>query len=215
AYADGYRLAADAQRIGGKPVQFLPSTRRIDLARPSPPRDRPPYRLLFLGRWHHNKGIDLLLDALGMLDADDWSRIETVEIQGGGPLEPLVRERVTALRGDGYPVALGQFLAKPEAEAALARADWILLPSRVESIPVVFSDAMKTGRPVVAMPVGDFPALFDQARYGQLACDVTVSAFAVALRRALRAEPASFHAAMRTHAGMFDLATIVRRLIAE
>lgn len=215
AYADGYQLAADAQHIGGKTVQFLPSTRRIDLTNPPPLRGQPPYRLLFLGRWHRNKGVDLLLDALGMLDVDDWSRIETVEIQGGGPLEPLVRERVAALQDNGHPVELGKFLTKSEAEAAMARADWVLIPSRVESIPVVFSDAMKMGRPIVAMPVGDLPALFEQARYGQLADQVTAAAFAEALREALRAEPASFLAAVHVHADTFDLTAVAEQLLDE
>lgn len=215
AWADGYQLAADAATIGGVDVDFLPSTRRIDLVDPPPVRSQPPYRLLFLGRWHPNKGIDLLVDALALLDADDWSRIETVEIQGGGPLQALVRTRVTALQRDGHPVMLGHFLAKPEAEAALARADWVLIPSRVESIPVVFSDAMKTGRPIVAMPVGDLTALFDHAACGQLAGAVTATAFAGALREALCVDPVSFHAAVGAHAETFDLTTLAERLVTE
>jgi len=64
-YADGHRLAADARAIGGTQVEFLPSTRALETRTPPPlPRPAPPYRLLFLGRWHPNKGVDILLDAL-------------------------------------------------------------------------------------------------------------------------------------------------------
>ena len=84
AYADGYKLAQDAYRIAGREVEFLPSTRKIDFVDPPSPRCRPPYRLLFLGRWHPNKGIDLLLDALESLGDADWRNIESLEIQGGG-----------------------------------------------------------------------------------------------------------------------------------
>ena len=58
-YSDGIKLAEDTRRIAGREVQFLPSTRRIGRVRSEPPRAAAPYRLLFLGRWHPNKGIDL------------------------------------------------------------------------------------------------------------------------------------------------------------
>ncbi len=97
-YSDGLKLADDTRRIAGRAVEFLPSTRRIDARSDRSPADKPPYRMLFLGRWHPNKGVDLLLDALDLLDDNDWSRIAGVEVQGGGPLDGLVRERVASLR---------------------------------------------------------------------------------------------------------------------
>ncbi|MEY2160821.1 MULTISPECIES: glycosyltransferase [unclassified Rhodanobacter] len=208
AYADGYQLAKDARRIAGIPVAFLPSARRVDLRDPPPPRAQPPYRLLFLGRWHPNKGVDLLLDALALLGNDDWCRIECVEIQGGGPLEALIRERVATLRAVGRQVELGDFLVKREAEKAIARADWVLIPSRIESIPVVFSDAMKLGRPVVANPVGDLPRLFACMVCGELAEGVSAVMFSRAIQKALRTSPRAYDMAVRHQASHFDLAAI-------
>ena len=213
-YADGYRLADDAQRIGGVHVEFLPSTRRIDLTDPPPPRSQPPYRFLFLGRWHSNKGVDLLLDALGLLSDADWSRIETFEIQGGGPMEPLVRERAEALRAVGRPVEAGCFLAKAEAEAAIARADWVVIPSRIESIPVVFSDAMKLGRPVIATPVGDLPRLLESA-CGILCSAVDAPAIAKALRSAIHADKSFSANAVARNAAAFSLDAIANKLSAN
>lgn len=213
AYADGYQLAEDAQRIAGIPVAFLPSTRHIDLCDPPPPRDQPPYRLLFLGRWHPNKGVDLLLDALGLLGDEDWQRIERVEIQGGGPLEPLVRERVAALQAQGRPVEAGRYLTKPEAEAAIARADWVLIPSRIESIPVVFSDAMKLGRPVVAMPVGDLPVLLGESHCGELAAETDAAEYCRALKAALSGSPAAFGEGVVTQASRFELEGVSRNFL--
>lgn len=215
AYADGYQLAEDARRIARAPVAFLPSTRRIDLREPPLPRDQPPYRLLFLGRWHPNKGVDLLQDALGMLEEEDWQRIERVEIQGGGPLEPLVRERVAALQERGRPVEAGRFLTKPEAEAAIARADWVLIPSRIESIPVVFSDAMKLGRPVVAMPVGDLPALLRRYPVGVSAELVASAAYAKAIALALAGSAVAHVPGLQACAESFDLASIAHELISS
>lgn len=211
-YADGYMLADDARQIGNRPVEFLPSTRRIAVADPLPPRDRPPYRLLFLGRWHPNKGIDLLLDALELLGDDDWCNIEGFEIQGGGPLESTVRERVSALRDAGRPVMAGGFLAKADAEAAIERSDWLVIPSRIESIPVVFSDAMKLGRPVIATPVGDLGRLLSGSKAGLIAAGATAAQLAIVLREALASSASEFSVQTEQLAAEFNLPRITAYL---
>ena len=213
AYADGYQLADDAVAIGRVPVDFLPSTRAISIDAP-PPRATPPYRLLYLGRWHPNKGVDLLLDALAELGEADWARIERIEIQGGGPLDALVREKIAALKARGRPVEAGRFLAKADAEAAIGRADWLLIPSRIESIPVVFSDAMKLGRPIVSTRVGDLGRLLDASDIGVASAEVSATAFADALRRALLSSASERSAALAAAARPFSLeASIVPRIL--
>lgn len=215
AYADGYQLVADANNISGMPVAFLPSTREIDLADPPLVRPVGPFRLLFLGRWHPNKGIDLLLDALAELSDEDWSRIEILEIQGGGPLQSTVQAAVAALRARNRPVKIGGFLAKPEAEAAIARSDWVLIPSRIESIPVVFSDAIKLGRPVVATPVGDLPRLLTEHSCGVLSAGVDAKSFAAALRLALGKNLLDYTDSVRAAAPTFSIQGIVDRLLQD
>jgi glycosyltransferase involved in cell wall biosynthesis len=210
AYADGYQLASDARRISGVPVEFLPSTRNVMSNRSQERRTESPYRLLFLGRWHPNKGIDLLLEALSLLGDDDWRQIDCVEIQGGGPLESLVRERIAELRRQGRPVELGGFLAKAQAEAAIAQADWLLIPSRIESIPVVFSDAMKLGCPVIATPVGDLPRLVSGTGVGICAEAVSAGALVKAIRTALSdREAINRVASLSNMSEKFDLATLI------
>jgi glycosyltransferase involved in cell wall biosynthesis len=211
-YSDGLKLADDTRRIGGREVEFLPSTRRIERTRTTPLKSAPPYRLLFLGRWHPNKGVDLLIDALKLLRDEDWQRIETVEICGGGPLEPLVKQGVADLLAAGRPIELRGYLDKAAAEEAILRADYLLIPSRIESIPVVFSDAMKLGCPVVATPVGDLDSLVTHYRCGEVATEVSRDAFAECLRRSLTADrrslsPGIFEAAVR-----FSLDTLATRI---
>ncbi|MFC3650339.1 glycosyltransferase [Dyella humi] len=213
AYADGYLLADDARRISGVPVNFLPSARRIGLGEHTLPRMAPPYRLLFLGRWHPNKGVDLLLDALDQLTDADWGLIECVDIQGGGPMEELVRSRVSALQKLDRSVRDGSFLDKSQAEEAIARADWVIIPSRIESIPVMFSDAMKLGRPVVVTPVGDLPRLVADSPCGIAASEVSGVAIGQALRLALSTNPRFFEAGICQYAARFDLAQIARDIV--
>lgn len=214
AYADGYQLAEDAKRLSGREPEFLPSTRDVAVANTAPRRATPPFRLLFLGRWHPNKGVDLLLDALAMLTDADWARIERVDIAGGGPLDTLVRARANALRARGRPIEVGGFLDKRAAAAAISACDWLLIPSRVESIPVVFSDAMKLDRPVVATPVGDLPRLLEARACGVLCERADAAAFAQGLKGAL--DGARVDAAdLRAVAAMFSLDASVGRVLGE
>jgi glycosyltransferase involved in cell wall biosynthesis len=204
-YADGIKLGDDAARISGREFVFLPSTRRLDQQRTRPLATAPPYRYLFLGRWHPNKGIDLLLAALEKLRDTDWMGIDSIHIAGGGPLEDLVRQGVHKLQTAGRPIRLSGFLDQAQASSALAATDYLLLPSRIESIPVVFSDAMKMGLPVVSMPVGDLPGLIEGRGIGFLASTVTAAAFAAAISDSLTRPPCDSRAALQAMALQFDL----------
>lgn len=195
-FADGLRLGCDAEKLSERPFEFLPSARQLSTSRSQPLASSPPFRFLFLGRWHVNKGVDLLLEALTLLDDDAWSRISEVHIAGGGPLEELVHYRVDQLKRGGRPIKLSGFLGREAAEIALDNADFLLLPSRIESIPVVFSDAMKMLLPVISMPVGDLPALISEYGVGVVADAVTASDFARAMGKALAISPDRLKASM-------------------
>jgi glycosyltransferase involved in cell wall biosynthesis len=212
-FADGYMLAHDAEAISGVPVEFLPSTRQSTNSSVQPPRAQPPYRFLFLGRWHPNKGVDLLLDALALLKDQDWDCISRFEIQGGGPLESQVRTGVAALRNAGRPVVHGGYLAKMEAEAAIARSDWLVIPSRIESIPVVFSDAVKLDRPVIATPAGDLQRLLGEFACGICCSSVDANSIADGIRSALCSRASSYEPGIRRAAAQFSLPDIAQRML--
>ncbi len=209
-YADGLQLGSDVERIGGASCDFLPSARRLSAQRQRDLAGLPPYRLAFLGRWHANKGIDLFLDALSQLTDDDWARVSDVRVRGGGPLEVEVLEAVERLQSHGRPVDVGGYLDAAEAIELLTWTDYLVLPSRVESIPVVFSDAAQLGRPLVATPVGDLPRLFEQNEFGVLAKAATAEAIAVALREALDTPPSRFAAQLDTVARQFDIEIVAQ-----
>jgi glycosyltransferase involved in cell wall biosynthesis len=209
AYADGLQLAADAEVVSGRTFEFMPSCRRLDGVRTRPLATEPPYRLLFLGRWHPNKGIDLLLDALDSLADAEWTRIQEVHIAGGGPLQSMVHERVARLQAQRRPVRLSGYLDREQASVALAEADRLLLPSRIESIPVVFSDALAFGVPVVSMPVGDIPLLLAGGE-GWVASAISAPAFAVVLSECLSNPPDT--ADISDIAQKFDLDAVAEKL---
>ena len=77
-FADGYLLKEAVEKITQKSCSFLPSTRSLKITEQKKISENPPYKLAFLGRWHPNKGIDILLKSLTQLNADDWKNIEEI-----------------------------------------------------------------------------------------------------------------------------------------
>jgi len=184
-FADGYGLSDEVEKICGRSCKFLPSARQLP-ACGLPLTHKPPYRLAFLGRWHPNKGIDLLLDALDQLPDEDWSRIDMVRIAGGGPLEPLVQKKVEIIKRRGHPILLEGYKDTLEATELLLWSDLVMIPSRIESIPVIFSDALQARRRTMATPVGDFPRLATDPDIGNL-LTLTKAASASSIAQTLRA----------------------------
>ncbi|MCK5877713.1 MAG: glycosyltransferase [Candidatus Marithrix sp.] len=211
-FADGYLLKQSVESISERTCHFLPSTRSLNIAKPKQLSVQPPYRLAFLGRWHFNKGIDLLLESLNQLS--DWESIEEIRICGGGPLESTVKSAYTVLK-KSYPITLQGYLNKTEAIKLLLWADYILIPSRIESIPVIFSDAMKCQCPVVSMPVGDLSRLITKYEVGILAKEVSATAFAQAINHILTKSPSSFSSKIELAANDFNIKYIVKQFIEQ
>ena len=207
-YADGILLCRDVERICGAQCEFLPSARRLPVRELTDPASEPPYRLGFLGRWHHNKGVDLLLDALLKLDNEDWDLIEAVRICGGGPLEASIRSAVSALKVRGRPIEAEGYLDMAAATVMIRWSDYLILPSRIESIPVIFSDAVQLRRPLIATPVGDLPDLHRQHEFGILAEDATSVSIATAIHEGLQFSACQFRSGLDALARQFDVAVI-------
>lgn len=211
-FADGYKLAEDVSRISGRKCEFLASARAIKENESNQPSSRP-YTLGYLGRWHRNKGIDLLLDALSELGEKDWADIRQVRIAGGGDLDSLVRERVVRLQERGLPIHVEGYLDREKASAFLSSIDVLLIPSRVESIPVVLSDAIKCRCAIVGMPVGDIPLLNDRYQFGLVADEVNSSSFAQKISEIVRGDLSRFFLSRDGLLELFDVENIVADFI--
>ena len=208
-FADGYILKKDVEKISGKPCEFLASTRRLPAVEEKSLSIAPPYKLAYLGRWHRNKGTDILLDSLHLLSDEDWAKIKEVRIFGGGPLEKIIKPGCSALKETGRPVFLGGYLDRTQAAKLLLWADYLLIPSRIESIPITFSDAMQCMCPVIAAPVGDLPQLIKKYGVGIIASALSSVAFSQAIQHALKSPPKEYEELTRIPSSEFDLNAIV------
>jgi glycosyltransferase involved in cell wall biosynthesis len=204
-FADGYILKKDIEKISGKSCKFLASARRLPKLGEKKLSSTPPYKLAYLGRWHYNKGIDLLLDSLHLLAEENWARIEQVKIFGGGPLEKIVNSGYASLKEADRPISLGGYLNRIQAAKLLFWADYVLIPSRIESIPVIFSDAMQSMCPVIVTPVGDLPTLIEKYGVGIMASGLSPNAFSLAIKSALTQPARDFKGQITLTLKKFDI----------
>ena len=110
-----------------------------------------PRRLLWTGRFEHQKGLDVLIDALVRIGGLRDRCI--VELYGDGPLRHRLAERVDAM-GLGQIVLFGGLLDKDDVRAKLETADAFLLPSLYEGMSNSALEAMEAGLPVLCTSCG-------------------------------------------------------------
>jgi colanic acid/amylovoran biosynthesis glycosyltransferase len=141
-------------------------------------------RVLTVARLVRGKGVDVLLDALAVLDRRGV-RPEAMLV-GDGPERDRIARRAQEL-GLDERVALVGAVGQDEMRDHFAAADVFCLPSFSEGVPVVLMEAMAMQLPVVATRVTGVPELVEHGRSGVLVPPGRADALADALEKVLRA----------------------------
>ncbi len=110
------------------------------------------------------------------------------------------------------PVNLSGYQDKFGAAELLVWSDYVIIPSRIESIPVIFSDAMQVKRPVITMPVGDLPKLLKSATCGYITEEVSSTALADKIKEAIQSKT-SMTKELEITRKKFNLKNIVRSFV--
>lgn len=106
--------------------------------------------LATVGRFDHEKGHDLLLDAVPQLRKDPcWESIRMVWV-GDGHLLGRARQ-LAKLVGGGRIMCLG---ARSDVASLLDASDILVHPSRSEGLPLVVLEGMAKGLAIIATDVG-------------------------------------------------------------
>ena len=110
--------------------------------------------LVFVGELRILKGVDVLIQAIGLLAQD--GRSPSATIVGEGPDRAAFEAQV---RAQGLADRVRFVGAKP-ARSAFALGRLLVVPSRAESLPYIVLEAAAAGIPLVTTKVGGIPEIF-------------------------------------------------------
>jgi glycosyltransferase involved in cell wall biosynthesis len=142
--------------IPGREITPMPNAVSIRHFRPPEgwcARDIDRLRLLYSGHLLPVKGVDILVRALPLLDFD-WE----LRIVGDGPFKTELVEMATRL-GVIERITFEGMVPHDSMPGQLAKADIILLPSRIEATSIAALEALACGRVVVASNTGGLPEI--------------------------------------------------------
>jgi glycosyltransferase involved in cell wall biosynthesis len=173
------QIAKTAERlIGAERVMQIPNG--VDLSRFVPrvasvqPHD--PARVLFVGRLSRSKNLDMLLDALALLD-----RPCVLRLVGDGPENVRIGELA---RTRGVSIELSGVVPNDDLPSHFAWSDVFVLPSSFEGHPKALIEAMACGCVCVGTDVPGIRDVLTHDQNGWLA-QPTIPSLAAMIRRAL------------------------------
>jgi glycosyltransferase involved in cell wall biosynthesis len=159
-FADGFDLSKRVEVRFERKCVFLATTRT--LKRPEADQfekiEKPerPYRFLFVGRIEKVKGIDLLLQAMALL-VEKGLNVH-LAIVGSGSMEAWAKDFVKQ-KGLGERTEWMSNLSEKRLTSVYELSDCVVIPSRSESIPLVFSEALEFNKELIVTDVGDMGML--------------------------------------------------------
>ena len=193
--------------IPAERVRVIPNG--VDLQRFSPQPweetgDDGPIRLLFVGRLSSEKGLDLLLAALRLLPAGQF----TLRVVGTGPEESALRHQAEAL---GVRERIEFLGSSAEVVQHYRWSELVVVPSRVEGMPNVVLEAMACGRAVLGTRVNGTRDLVVEGRSGWLVDNGDPAGLAAELER-LRRQRATLRDAGRVARGCVEASYSISRV---
>ncbi len=179
-FADGFDLKRRVQKLSGHECEFLPSVRRL-----REPQgeiigfDKSKTNFLYLGRWEKKKGLNELIRAFSTVKKElDHVNLH---ILGYGGYEPEMRKLINRykLREE---VKIAGRVSTSLVAAYLKESDCLVIPSRGDSIPLVFSEALQMGTPLIVTDVGDMGYLVRRFDLGKVVPSGNVDRLADAMK---------------------------------
>jgi glycosyltransferase involved in cell wall biosynthesis len=136
--------------------------------------------LLFAGRLHPQKDPVLLLQAFAALNDPNVHLI----IAGDGELLPYLAADASAMKLQNRVSFLGP-LGQSEVVKFQQTADFVVLTSAYEGLPMVVLEALACGTPILTTDCGETPHII-KAASGRVACHRTIPAVRDLLQASLR-----------------------------
>jgi glycosyltransferase involved in cell wall biosynthesis len=161
-YGDGFKFCEEIEAFSGKSCKFLPSSRIIPkMVVTEEAESRKIF--VFIGRYHINKGPDVLLQAIAKLPKEVMQG-SVFRFYGLGGMQQQMHEMSKEARLTN--VEIHGVVDKDEIYGVIARAHFVIIPSRIDSIPVILSDTLQCGTPIIGADVGDLGEVIRKYKIG-------------------------------------------------
>lgn len=166
-YSDGYGLLTETEELANKKGEFMPSVRNLKIVKSKPfyEFNKGVINFLFVGRYHVNKGPDVLLKAIYKLDPNFTEKAAFHFFGGGDMLEEMKTYKHS---NDLQNVYINGFVGEEEIKYLFENSNYLIIPSREDSIPVILSDAGQFALPIIATNVGDLGKMVDKFKIGKV-----------------------------------------------
>ena len=122
------------------------------------------YRLLSIGRFVNQKGFDILIKAISLLENIIKEKIH-LTIIGEGPDLKFLQKLVFKNKLENYISFTGW---EDDLEKRMTNYDLFIIPSRFEGQPFALLEAMSYGIPSIATNVSGIPEALGKGQYGYL-----------------------------------------------
>ncbi|MFH1335269.1 MAG: glycosyltransferase [Candidatus Zixiibacteriota bacterium] len=165
-FADGFDLKKKVEELSGKPCLFLPSMRKLPQTFEEKEKLDPlKFNFLYMGRWEESKGLGDLIQAFDLVR----QKLSAVNLYllGWGDFETKMKRLVGSLRLEREVKLVGKVSTSSLANY-LEQANCVVIPSKGDSIPLVFSEALQMGTPLIVTDVGDMGYLVRRYKLGKV-----------------------------------------------
>ena len=209
-YADGIELSTSVNDIIPVDCTFLASSRLF-----KPPQKQTSLKpdgvrhYLFVGRYHHNKGPDILIRAVHLLAPELRSRIHC-HLFGGGPMTLEIENLLEEL-DLGDTITLGAFIGETQLTEILAACDVVVIPSRKDSVSLMLSAALHLNKAIIATDVGDTGYLLKKYKVGKVVSSNSPAAIADCIQKDL-ANPDDSPEGRKSLKKILDISNAVSRI---
>ena len=214
AYADGEGLRVEVQNISGRDCRFLPTSRKLDTTdvNTENPFNNGKKNFVFIGRYHNSKGADVLVDAINLIPRAQQVDLN-FELYGNGEDEQILKNKVKDYGLNN--VCINGFAETKKVAGLMKHAHFIIIPSRFDSIPMTFSEALQCKTPMITSNVGDLGLLVEKYRIGFVFEKENAQQLADLILKASQQDKNKFNEGLDTALEIFDVKKAANKLIAD
>jgi glycosyltransferase involved in cell wall biosynthesis len=142
-----------------------------------------PFRLLYIGRWHPIKGVDVLVRAVRAMPPE-FPIALSIHGAGNGTEELVYAAHIRGLAAGDRRITIEPPIPRCDIASTLANADALAVPSLwLETGPLVVLEAKAANLPVIGSRLGGIAELVREPEEGMLVPPGDVAAWVGALRR--------------------------------